>query len=252
MLISKRYSLSKTKMLQFLNEVEAVIDTASSLYIPPELSLPEVKNLLEKTSVSQHILSSLVECATSSKTGAVIFLGSSRKYLISPPFPIMEKYFTYGYDAEPLRCLLKHNLRIALTLVRLGTYAIGLYQGENLITSKVGSGLIHARHKKGGSSQQRFRRHRKKQIEVFLTHLCIHIREQFEAHSHTIDYIVYGGAWTTILSLRKQCSFLRQFDDRTLPPLLNIPNPRKTVLETAICQVWSSTVTEWHNAEDPN
>ncbi len=252
MLISKRYSLSRIKMLKFLDEIEATIDTASSLYIPFELPLPEVKNLLEKACASQHIPSSLVECTTSSKTGAVFFSGSSRKYLISPPFPIMEKYFTYGYDAEPLRCLLKHNLRIALVLVRLGAYAISLYQGESLITSKVGTGLVHARHKKGGSSQQRFRRHREKQIELFLTHICIHMREQFEAHSHTIDYIVYGGAWTTILSLRKQCSFLRQFDNRTLPPLLTIPNPRKVVLEAAIGQVWSSIVTEWHNAEDPD
>jgi len=239
-------------MLKFLDEIEATIDTASSLYIPFELPLPEVKNLLEKACASQHIPSSLVECTTSSKTGAVFFSDSSRKYLISPPFPIMEKYFTYGYDAEPLRCLLKHNLRIALVLVRLGAYAISLYQGESLITSKVGTGLVHARHKKGGSSQQRFRRHREKQIELFLTHICIHMREQFESHSHTIDYIVYGGAWTTILALRKQCSFLRQFDNRTLPPLLTTPNPRKVVLEAAIGQVWSSIVTEWHNAEDPD
>jgi len=238
-------------MLKFLDEIEATIDTASSLYIPFELPLSEVKNLLEKASGSQHIPPSLIECATSSKTGAVLFLGSSREYLISPPFPIMEKYFTYSYDAEPLRCLLKHNLRIALALVRLGTYAISLYQGESLITSKVGTGLVHARHKKGGSSQQRFRRHREKQIELFLTRVCSHMREQFEVHSHAIDYIAYGGAWTTILSLRKQCSFLHQFDSRTLPPLLNIPNPRKAVLGTAIGQVWSSIITEWYNDEGP-
>ena len=247
MLMSKKYSLSRAKMLRLLDEIEATVDTVSSLYIPFELPLPEVKNLLEKTFGSQHIPSNLVECATSSKTGAVFFLGLSRNYLISPPFPIMEKYSTSGYDVEPLRCLLKHNLRIALTLVRLGTYAISLYQGESLITSKIGTGLVHARHKKGGSSQQRFRRHREKQIELFLTRVCTHMREQFESHSHTIDYIAYGGAWTTILSLRKQCLFLRQFDDRTLPPLLNIPNPRKVVLEAAISQIWSSIVTEWHN-----
>jgi hypothetical protein len=157
------------------------------------------------------------------------------------------EYSAQGYAVEPLRSLLRHDFRVALILVRLGAYAIGLCQGESLVSSKVGTGLIHGRHKKGGSSQQRFQRHREKQIESFLNRVCSHSREQLEAPARTLDYLVYGGARTTISSLRKRCSFLGQFDGRTLPPLLDIPEPRKVVLETAIGRVWASILIEWHD-----
>ena len=63
----------------------------------------------------------------------------------------------------------------------------------------------------------------------------------------TVDYIVYGGAQTTILLLQKRCPFLRQFDDRTLPALLDIAEPRQPVLEGAVGRIWSSRVIEWHD-----
>ena len=246
MLKSSRFFLSRAKMIGFLDELEAANGVARSLYIPAGLSLPEVENLLEQALDPQSMPPELAELASGSRTGAVLFWGPSGRYLVLPPFPIVAEYFTQGYAVEPLRSLLRHDFRVALILVRLGAYAIGLCQGESLISSKVGTGLIHGRHKKGGSSQQRFQRHREKQIENFLDRVCSHSREQLEAQARMLDYLVYGGARTTISSLRKRCSFLRQFDGRTLPPLLDIPEPRKAVLETAIGRVWASSLIEWH------
>ncbi len=150
-----------------------------------------------------------------------------------------------GTDTEPLRSLLCRDYEIALVLVRLGSYAIGFCQGEKLVSSKVGTGLVHGRHRQGGSSAARFRRHREKKIEGFLTRVCGHAREILEAHTRTLDYMIYGGAWTTILLLRKQCQFLQAFDDRMLPSMLDIPEPRQAVLESAVNHIWSSTVIEW-------
>jgi hypothetical protein len=133
--------------------------------------------------------------------------------------------------------------------VRLGAYSIGILRGTELVDSKSGTGLVHARHKKGGSSQGRFARHRDKQIESFLTRVCGHVREYIEPQAKTLDYLVYGGARTTILLLQKQCPFLNQFDDRSLPMLLDIPEPRKTVLEESINNIWSSRVIEWYEDE---
>ena len=171
------------------------------------------------------------------------------KYLVLPPFPVAEKYIAGGYEVAPLRALLQRDFTVAVVLVRLGAYAVGVCQGEKLVSSKVGTGLVHGRHRQGGSSQHRFERHREKQIEYFLTRVCTHAREHIEPHARSLDYIAYGGAWTTILSLTKQCPFLKQFDDRTLPPLLDIPDPRQPVLESAITRVWSSTVIEWRESE---
>ncbi len=226
MLISRQFLLNRTKMIGFLDELEVNTGAARLLYIPPGLSLSQVGNLLEEFSGPEAIPAEMAGLAAGSKMGAVFFWSPSKQYLILPPFPISEEYFVPGWDAGPLRSQLRHDYRIALILVRLGSYAIGLCEGESLITSKVGTGLVHGRHRQGGSSAQRFQNRREKQIESFLNRVCTHIKERLEPQARVVDYVVYGGARTTILRLRKQCPFLRQLDERILPPLLDIARPR--------------------------
>jgi peptide subunit release factor 1 (eRF1) len=114
------------------------------------------------------------------------------------------------------------------------------------VLSKVGTGLVHARHKKGGSSQRRFQRRQDNEVDAFIERACGHVRERLEPRAKEIDYLVYGGGREAILLLRKECQFLHQFDTRLLPPLLDIPSPRKVVLEAAVSRIWSSSVIEWH------
>ncbi len=249
MLLSKRFRLSRLKMLAFLGELEVIENTARSLYVPCGVPLTEIGNWLAQIPDTEAV-SNLAELITASKTGAVLFWGSSRRCLVLPPFPITERYSARGYDVEPLRSLLKRDFVVALILVRLGAFAIGVAQGDRVIDSKVGTGLVHARHKKGGSSQGRFARHREKQIEYFLERVCRHAREKLEPHARALDYVVYGGSRSAILSLRKQCPFFSQFDNRILLlPLLDIPKPRRAVLEEAAGHVWSSSVVEWYDEE---
>jgi len=236
----KRYFLKREELIRFLSKLEAPDSTAKSLYIPADGSA-------ERISKESSIPPEIADIAVKSKTGAAVFWSISQGYAIVPPFPLEATHSVRGYDTKPLLALLEHDFRVALILVRLGSYAIGLCQGESLVASKVGTGLVHGRHKKGGSSQQRFQRHRDKQIESFLSRVCGHAREILEPHVNTVDYITYGGAWTTILSLQKSCSFLRQLDIGNLPPLLDIGEPRQKVMETAIGRVWSSSIAEWHN-----
>jgi len=249
MLAARHRRLGKQKMLHFLDDVKEAGGKGVTLCLPPGLAPDEVNKSLGKTLDSHGAPPELSELATASKQGAVIFWGPSRKCLIRPPFPVDEKRFYQAYDINRLRSMLTHDFKVALILIRLGAYAIGVYQGQELIASKVGTGLVHARHKQGGSSQARFARHREKQIEYFITRVCRHVREQLEPQMQSLDYIAYGGARTTILLLRKQCHFLEQFDSRTLPPVLDIPEPRQDVLERAIDRVWASSLTEWHDGE---
>lgn len=231
-------------MLAFLNELEETVDSgAASLYMLPGLSVPEIEDLLAKIR-AQSIPGELTKMAANSKNGAVLFWGSTRKYLVLPPFPFREKTMFAGCITEPLRQLLGSNFKIGLILVHLGTYAIGICQGEELITSKVGTGLVHGRHKKGGSSQQRFQRRRQKQVQEFLDRVCIHVLEQLEPYAQELNYIVYGGPRHTILLLQKRCAFLKSLEDRVLP-LLDVPSLRQKVLETAVNRIWSSCIIEW-------
>ncbi len=189
----------------------------------------------------------MIELVTGSRTGTVIYWGPTRKFLIRPPFPLKEQFVAPGCDTGPLRSLLEQHYTVALLLVRLGSFAIGVWEKDKLLASKTGTGLVHGRHRKGGSSQRRFERRREKQVDVFLERVCGHAREQLGPHTENIDFFAYGGAWNTIATLQNECPFLRKFEDRLLPPLLDISNPRRSVLEAAIADVMSSRVTEWRS-----
>jgi hypothetical protein len=249
MLIAGRFRLGRSKMLGFLDELAAMKGKAISLYLPGAISPARVEERLDKVFPLAVMPSGMDELIAGSATGAVVFWGLPRKCLVLPPFPLEEDYFANGYDIEPLRSLLGHDCLIALVLVRLGAYSIGVGQGTELLDSKTGTGLVHARHKKGGSSQARFARHREKQIEFFLDRVCRHAREHIEPYVRSLDYLVYGGARNTILSLQKRCPFLRQFDDRILRMLLDIPEPRKAVLKQALSDVWSTRIIEWQEED---
>jgi hypothetical protein len=244
-IMSKMLRLSRSKMLGFLDELASTEGKAISAYFPRGTPQARVENLLGRVFAAIAIPPGMAEVMAGSGMGAAFFWSPPQMYLVLPPFPLSEEYITSGYDVGPLRSLLSHDFLIALVLVRLGAYSIGICRGTELIDSKTGTGLVHARHKKGGSSQARFARHREKQIEQFLNRVCGHVREHIEPHARSLDYLVYGGARTTILSLRKQCPFLTQFEDRILRTLLDIPEPRQAVLEKAVGTVWSTDVIEW-------
>ncbi len=243
-IILRKFFLRRSKMPEFLDEIEQTPDPgAVSVYIPPGFSVAEIEDLLQKGR-ARSLPDELSQLASSSKNGSVLFCGDMRKCLVLPPFPLGDTTTFSGYVAEPLRLLITTDFMIGLVLVHLGSYAVGICQGEKLISSKVGTGLVHGRHKKGGSSQQRFQRRRENQAHEFLDRVCLHAREQLELHAQLVNYIAYGGPRQTVLLLRKRCLFLQSFDDRVLP-LLDVPSLRQRVLETAIGRIWSSCIIDW-------
>jgi hypothetical protein len=251
MLLMNRRRFTRVKMLQLLDKLEDAESPATSLYIPHDLPASEVEKTL-KAPLGPGVVEAMpyiTEAVGRSKTGGVIFWGEENKYLMLPPFSVKERLFSSGYDVEPLRALLQQQLTVALILLRLGAYAVGVFQGEKLMSSKVGTGLVHSRHKKGGSSAHRFERHREKQIEYFFTRVCNHVQERLEPYLQQLDYVIYGGERHTLLSFRKQCRFLQQLDERTLGTLLNVREPKQAALEAAISQVWSSEVIQWEDDE---
>jgi peptide subunit release factor 1 (eRF1) len=232
-------------MLELLDELENTGDaTASTVYLPAEMSADGIKQALRNAGSKSSFPEELAGMIAGSKNGAALFWGGQKKHLVSPPFPLREQTVSSGFVTGPLANLLKVDYTIGLILVHLGAYAVGLCRGEKLVTSKVGTGLVHGRHKKGGSSQQRFQRRRENQAAEFLDRVCLHAREQFESQAKLIDYVVYGGPRQTVMQLQGRCPFLRLFKDRILPPL-DVPDPRREILEKAVGRIWSSRITEW-------
>jgi peptide subunit release factor 1 (eRF1) len=232
-------------MLEFLDALEKTGDaTANTVYLLPGMLANSVKEVLKKAFGTASVPEELNDKLALSKTGGALFWGSTRKCLVLPPFPLREQAVFTGLVTEPLRRLLEVDYAVGLVLVHLGAYAVGLCRGEKLVTSKVGTGLVHGRHKKGGSSQMRFQRRREQQATEFLDRVCLHAREHLEPQAGLIDYMVYGGPHQTVMQLRKHCPFLNQFQDRVLTTL-DVPDPRREVLEKAVVRIWSSRINEW-------
>lgn len=248
--ISHHSILNRQKTLDFLEKLADSSNASSyTLYLPPHPDRSEARKSLNEISMTAETAPEILDKIDKSHAGGVVFWGDENKYLIIPPFPITEKLLDKGFSKNTLQSLLTKDYLIGIVLVRLGAYAVSVCRGEKFISSKVGTGNIHGRHKKGGSSAHRFERHRDKQIEYFFTRACQRAREHLEPYEKSLDYLVYGGARTTIRELCKQCSFLERLVTQTLPPLLDIPEPRQVVLKTAVSRIWSSTVFEWREED---
>jgi hypothetical protein len=245
MLIAKRRLLNRSKTLDYLKELAGAGAKAAAFCLPASLSPDEAQGVCNLGDIPENIHAHFIKLAAGSRTGCYVFWSAGQKCLIVPAFPTEAKQIVRDLDLAQIRARLEKELVIAVVLVRLGSYAIGVSRGETLLTSKVGTGLVHGRHRQGGSSAHRFERHRDKQIETFMTRVCRHAREQIEPYLKKLDYIVYGGARTTILLVQKYCPLLGKLETPQLPPLLDIPEPRQAVLETALQRAWSSTVYEW-------
>ena len=244
--VSRKKILNRTRIMTFLDELDSIpAGEAVTLYLPPHLPANERGKALKEIPSPREVITEIGKISARSETGAVIFRSPERTLAVLPPFPITERKTSPFIETQLLRSIIEQDRRIALVLVRLGSYAVGVCEGEKLVSSKVGTGLVHGRHHKGGSSAHRFERHRDKQIEYFLTRVCERSRERIEPYVKSLDYVVYGGARTTIQLLRKQCTFIGRLETPALPPLYDIPEPRQPVLEDAVKRAWSSAVYEW-------
>jgi peptide subunit release factor 1 (eRF1) len=245
MLTAVRYQMSKPRLLHLLEELRNASNQTASVCLPPGSPRINTEGLMETVLDIKQIPEDISRFITDSPTGAMLFWGLNHRYLVVPPFPLSEERASESCEIEPLYTLLHRDYLIGLILVRLGAYGIGVVRGDKILTSKVGTGLVHARHRQGGSSSHRFERHREKQMETFFTRVCTHTQEQLEPFAGQLDFVIYGGTRETILDFRKQCHFLHEFDKRTLNRLLNIREPKQSGLNEAVQEAWSSHVIQW-------
>ncbi len=245
----KQKSLSCKNTIRLLENLRHNSRSGSSYYFSPGKSITEITRSLEAGDQGVIIPEHLLNKVAKSKTGFVLFALNNYNLpdntLIIPPVPVSSNFVADTIETLPLIDMLGRNYGIAIILIRLGNYAIGVASGDTIVSSKVGSGLVHGRHRQGGSSQGRFPRHRNKQIEAFLLRVCNHLKAIIEPHVESVDYIIYGGAWTTIAELKKRCHLLSTLNKPELPPILNIPDPKSRVLKDIVRNIWTCNVFQW-------
>ena len=238
-----RFNLPRSRALRWLAELPGP-DVAFTLYIGPGTGRAEIEKMLAQVLDRGETLDALAEKAAASPTGAAVLYLMGKGFVIWPPFPLAGGGMHRGFEPGPLRSMLEKDWKLGLILVRLGRYSVGVFQGEKLLAGKAGTGLVHARHHKGGSSANRFARHREKQMEYFFTRVEGHAREILAPYVRSIDYILYGGTRDTLQRMWKQCAFFESLQPKTVDRLISLREPRRSTFEDALEEAYTSTVYE--------
>ena len=140
----------------------------------------------------------------------------------------------------PLLDELARDHVVAVLLVRLGGYAAGMFEGERLVASKVGSRFVKNRNKKGRSSSNRYRRRREEQASAL-------IREAATVAAEVLapaPFAALGGDRTAVdavLAERRDLGWLR---DRAIPHFLTVPDPRLRTLQALPYDLYAVRVEE--------
>ena len=98
----------------------------------------------------------------------------------------------------PLRTMLSAELTIGVALVRLGRYAIAVYEGQRLAVSKTDTRYVKGKHHAGGTSQRRFQRVRENQIHRLYAEASGVLDAQWRPWMHKLDYVALGGEAATV------------------------------------------------------
>ena len=88
--------------------------------------------------------------------------------IVRPPFGLNQSGDYDVVRVGPLLDAIAEDHLVGVLLVRLGGFAVGVFDGEELVASKVGTRNVHGRHRAGGSSANRFRRRREGQARVLV------------------------------------------------------------------------------------
>jgi hypothetical protein len=138
-------------------------------------------------------------------------------------------------DLETLSRVAGEPRRIGLLLARKGAVAVGVASGTELVVSKVDTHYVQGRTAAGGWSQQRFARRRDNQAKAAAADGAGIAARLLLPEVRTLSALVTGGDHTavdTILAAPPLQPLLALRSDR----FLDVPEPRKTVLQEAATQ----------------
>lgn len=159
--------------------------------------------------------------------------------VVRPPFGLAHEAEYAVVHLGPLFEEIARDRVVGALLVRLGGYAVGVFDGERLVASKVGSRFVKNRHKKGGSSANRFRRRREEQTHALLQEAADVAVRVLEPWRERTEAGALGGdrrAVTGVLDATPDLSWLKE---RAIARLLDVPEPRQHVLEKLPYDIYS-------------
>ncbi|MDP2932454.1 MAG: Vms1/Ankzf1 family peptidyl-tRNA hydrolase [Chloroflexota bacterium] len=205
-----------------------------TLLATPAANFNEIKESVKTETVTRE--------AEKYRTGAAIFWdGPGSRYIVLPPFPVPSNAVVIGeLDTAPLFEIWERKHVIGVVLVAWGSYGIGVFNGDRLVASKVGTGYIHQKQKQGGSSQKRFARRTEEQKKAFLKRVANRTEEILR--THRLDYIFFGGNRLIRKPLLDECKYLQGQADKISGRVLEVRHANQAVLEHSRFEIMKAAV----------
>jgi hypothetical protein len=163
--------------------------------------------------------------------GSVRIEGGGESIVARPAFGLAHEGSYDVVNVAPFFDAIEEDHVVATLLVRLGGYAVAVFEGERLVASKVGSRFVKNRHKKGGSSANRFRRRREEQVKDLVEEAADVASRVLTPWRDRAEFVALGGDRTAVdatLAARPDLGWLRE---RALARFFDVPEPRQRVLE---------------------
>jgi predicted RNA methylase len=176
--------------------------------------------------------------------GSVRFELGEGTVTVTPPFGLPHERVYDSIVVEPVLEALRADHTVAALLVRLGGYAFGVFEGEQLVVSKVGARFVKGRHKKGGSSSGRFRRRREGQERDLVREAASEAVRVLGPWREKVERVALGGDRTAVSRMLASDAELGWVEPLALERFFTVPDPRRRVLEELPYQLYAVQVEE--------
>ena len=176
--------------------------------------------------------------------GAAQVESADESVVVRPPFGLAYTGEYERVELEPLLEALETDHVVAALLVRLGGYAVGVFDGERLVASKVGSRFVKGRHKKGGSSANRFRRRREEQARALIDEAADVAVRVLEPWRERIEFAALGGDRGAVGQVLKARPELVWLADRATSRFFTVSEPRQRELERLPYQLYAAELSD--------
>ena len=163
---------------------------------------------------------------------------------ITPPFGLEHEGEYDVLRVEPLLEALETEPTVGVLLVRMGGYAVGVFEGEQLVASKVGTRFVKGRHKKGGSSANRFRRRREEQERELIDAAAEEAARVLGPWRERVEHVALGGDRTAVSRVLEARADLAWLQPLALERFFDVVDPRLRVLESLPYQLYAAKVVE--------
>jgi hypothetical protein len=162
---------------------------------------------------------------------------------VRPPFGLAHEGSYETVELGPLFEALAEDHVVAAVLVRLGGFAVGVFEGERLVASKVGSRFVKGRHKKGGSSANRFRRRREEQARALIEAATDTALTVLEPWRDRIEFVALGGDRRAVAQVTADPRFA-WLAELALPRFFTTGEPRFRELERLPYELYAAEMAE--------